>query len=97
MKFETKPLTLSERTECNDAPKFEVSGGGKVFAVKQFSNNLVYLKYGLKAVDGQEIKNGKNGNFDEIVNDLSTTEIIEISDYIADETNVSKKKKSSPS
>ena len=94
MKFETKPLTLSERTECNDAPKFEVSGGGKVFAVKQFSNNLVYLKYGLKAVDGKEIK---NGNFDEIVNDLSTIEIIEISDYIADETNGSKKKKSSPS
>ena len=94
MKFETKPLTLSERTECNDAPKFEVSGGGKVFAVKQFSNNLVLLEYGLKAVDGKEIK---NGNFDEIVNDLSTTEIIEISDYIADETNGSKKKKSSPS
>ena len=92
MKFETKPLTLAQRTECNDLVRMEFdSKTGNVVTTKTFSVNMAYLRYGLKTLNGVEIT---TDNFDAEVSKLTTDELFEIGNYISNETNFPNGKKS---
>ena len=92
MKFETKPLTLAQRAECNDLVRMEFDAKtGNVVTTKTFSVNLCYLRYGLKSINGVEVT---KDNFDAEVAKLKTDEIFEIGNYISEETNFPNGKKS---
>ena len=92
MKYTTKPLTLKQRSECNDFVPVEMNPVQGTYTIKDaFKAMLRYLEYGLDTLNDIKIT---SENFDELVNQLSTDEIKEISDKIAEETNLTKKKKS---
>ena len=88
--FTTKPLSLSQRIECNRV-KLEVTPGGGVITDQAFDTQIKFIRYGLKSVKGVEVS---DDNFDEVANGLTNEEIKTIADQVADETNFSKKKKS---
>lgn len=89
MEFKTKPLTLSQRIECNDIETEMNPSQGTVIVRDVFKQRIKYLRYGLKSLNGIEIN---EENFDAEVNKLANDEIVEIADFIAEETNLSKKK-----
>jgi len=91
MKFETKPLNLSQRIELNDVTEYKTDGGKFVAISNTFKYQVTALRFGLKTLNGVEIK---DDNFDELANTLTNDEIKEIADQIAEESNFSKKKKS---
>ncbi len=62
---------------------------GSVIVKDLFAQRIKYLRYGLKTLNGVELT---KDNFDVEVNKLTNDEIQEISDKIAEETNLSKKK-----
>lgn len=81
IEYETKPLTLSQRAECND-----------LLAIgKTFSFCVLNMRHGLARLGGAEID---RSNFDELVNKLSMDEIAEIGMEIFKANNFSDKKKS---
>lgn len=89
IKFETKQLTLEQRIDVNDI-ETEINPKSKTITVKDlFKQRIKYLKYGLKKLGDAEID---EKNFDELVNKLSNDEIEIISNKIAEETNLTKKK-----
>ncbi len=89
--FTTKPLTLAQRIEINDLEVEMNAVTGSVTVKNMFAQRIKYLRYGLKTLTGTEIT---EDNFDEQVNELTNNEIDTISDKIANETNLSKKKSS---
>ena len=90
MKFETKPLSLSQRMDCNKV-EMEVTPKGTIITSAAFETQLKYLRYGLKTLDGIEVT---EESFDRAVMSLTNENIKKIADQVADETNFSKKKKS---
>lgn len=87
--YETKPLTLEQRVECNDIKTEMNPEAGTVIVHDVFSQRVKYLRYGLKTLEGKEVT---KDNFDELAMTLSNDDITVISDKIAEETNFSKKK-----
>ncbi len=92
MKFETKPLSLSQRIEMNNIMEVKTDGGSNSVTIKNTFGFQIYgVKAGLKSLNGVEIT---DKNRDELINGLDNDEIAAISDQVAQETNFSKKKKS---
>lgn len=91
IQFTTKQMTLAERTECNDLETEFNPNKGTVITKDMFAQRVKYLKYGLFKLGDVEIT---DDNFDSLVLQLTTDEIVEIADKIADETNFPKKKNS---
>lgn len=91
MKFETKPLTLSQRVACNQASGQLTPDGKSVVIEMGIETYVRYMQYGLKSLNGVEVS-PKNENFEDLVMKLSNDEIREIGDKIAEETNFPKKK-----
>lgn len=92
MKFETKPLSLSQRIELNDIVEFRGVGSEKTIVIRNtFRFNVTAARLGLKTLNGVDVT---PGNVDELVNDLPTADIITIGTQVNDEANMSKKKKS---
>lgn len=89
LEFTTKPLSLSQRIETNDLEVEMNAVTGSVIVKNMFAQRVKYLRYGLKSLGDIEIT---KDNFDEQVNKLTNDEIEKISDKIAEETNLSKKK-----
>ena len=88
--YELKPLSLSERENCNNA-KAVIRGMTEVVIENAFSNTLKWIMYGLKSLEGTEIT---KDNRNELINTLSNKEMDEISGEISDITNGGIKKKS---
>ena len=91
LEFTTKLLTLKQRIEVNDLEVEMNAVTGSVIVRNMFAQRVKYLCYGLKSLGGIEIT---EDNFDEQINKLTNNEIEKISDKIAEETNLSKKKRS---
>jgi len=87
--FTTKPLTLEQRIDANNLKNEINPVTGYVITKNLFAGRIRYLRYGLETLNGVEIT---EENFDTEVNKLTNDEITFISDYIAEETNFSKKK-----
>lgn len=89
--FTTKPLSLSQRIECNQVrTKAEPDKNGYII-VDVMWNKVNYIRAGIDTLNGVKIT---ETNFDEELNKLSDDEIFEISEDIFNKANLSKKKKS---
>ena len=84
-------MTLAQRTECNDLETEFNPEKRTVITRDMFAQRIKYLKFGLDKLGDVQIT---DDNFNELVMQLSTKEIEDISDKIAEETNFPKKKNS---
>jgi hypothetical protein len=92
MKFETKPLSLSQRIELNDITEFRTDGDEKMVIVKNtFKFNATAAVLGLKTLNGVDVT---PENVEQLVNELSSEDITIIAKQVNEEANLSKKKKS---
>jgi len=91
IKYKTKPLSLEQRIEVNDLMTEMNPTTGTIIVRDVFRQRVKYLRYGLASLGDVELT---DENVDAEINKLTNDEIEKISDAIAEETNLSKKKKS---
>lgn len=91
LEFTTKPLSLSQRIECNRVKTTVEPDAEGYIIINVMWNKVNYIRAGLDTLNGVKIT---KDNFEEELNNLSDAEILKIGNDIYDKANFSKKKKS---